>query len=188
LRTYYYLPLEIDMKQTIRLLAASSLIASLMACSSALIVPEAPASVTVPAGNKLMMIAVGAGDLTYECRVKASQAGAFEWAFAGPTAVLSDKSGTAVGKYYAGPTWESNDGSKVTGKQVAIAPGAPAAIPLQLVKANPSNGNGAMTEITYIQRLNTIGGIAPTDSCSQANVGEKKLVKYQADYLFYKAS
>lgn len=176
------------MKQTIRLLAASSLLLSLMACSSALIVPETPTTVTAPAGNKLVMIAVGAGDLTYECRVKAGTTDAYDWAFAGPNAVLSDKNGTAVGKYYAGPTWESNDGSKVTGKQVAVAPGTAGAIPLQLVKANPSTGNGAMTDITYIQRLNTVGGVAPADSCAAANVGAKKLVKYQADYLFYKAS
>ena len=171
-----------------RLLASTSMIVALAACSSAMKVPEAPAAVTVPGGHKLVMVAVGAGDLTYECRVKAAMPGAYEWAFAGPNAVLSDKSGKVVGKYYGGPTWESNDGSKVTGKQVAVAPGAATAIPLQLVKANPSMGNGAMTDIAYIQRLNTVGGIAPSDSCAADNLGAKKLVKYQADYLFYKAN
>ncbi len=176
------------MKQAFRILAASSLMASIMACSSVLTVPDTPPAVAVPAGNKLVMIAVGAGDLTYECRVKTGAAGAYEWVFAGPNAILSDKNGKAVGKYYGGPTWESNDGSKVTGKQVATAPNVPTAIPLQLVKSNPATGNGAMTDITYIQRLNTVGGIAPADACASGNVGEKKLVKYQADYLFYKAS
>ena len=175
------------MKQAIRILAASSLMGSVMACSSMLAVPETPAAVTVPAGNKLVMIAVGTGDLTYECRVKAGAAAAYEWVFAGPNAVLSGKDGVAVGKYYGGPTWESNDGSKVTGKQVATAPNVPTAIPLQLVKANPATGNGAMTDITYIQRLNTVGGIAPSDSCAASNVAAKKLVPYKADYLFYKA-
>jgi hypothetical protein len=176
------------MKHPLRLLTASSLLFSLVACSSALVVPETPTAVTVPAGNKLAMIAVGAGDLTYECRVKTGTTTAYEWVFAGPNAVLSDKNGTAVGKYYGGPTWLSNDGSKVTGKQIAIAPAATTAIPMQLVKTNPSSGDGVMKDITYIQRLNTVGGIAPADSCAVANVGEKKLVKYQADYLFYKAN
>ncbi|MDY7538537.1 DUF3455 domain-containing protein [Undibacterium sp. RTI2.1] len=178
------------MKTSLRLLSGAALISSLAACSSMssmMKAPDAPAAVAVPAGNKLVMMAVGAGDLTYECRVKAAMPGAYEWVFAGPTAVLSDQSGKAVGKYYAGPTWEANDGSKVTGKQLAVTPGAANAIPLQLVKANPSMGNGAMTDISYIQRLNTMGGIAPSDSCAAANVGAKKLVKYQADYYFYKA-
>ena len=173
------------MTQAFRLAAISILTTSIMACSSVLTVPETPASVAVPAGNKLVMITVGAGDLTYECRVKANTPGAYEWAFAGPKAVLTDKNGTVVGKYYGGPTWEANDGSKVTGKQVATAPNTPTSIPLQLVKANPATSNGIVTDISYIQRLNTIGGIAPADNCTLANVGEKKLVKYQADYLFY---
>ena len=188
------------MKQTIRLArisriaritAAASILVSLTACSSTLIAPETPAAISVPAGNQLVMIAVGSGDLTYECRVKANSTVAYEWVFAGPNAVLSDKNGMILGKYYGGPTWESNDGSKVTGKQIAIAPASATAIPLQLVKANAvpnAPAMGAMTDISYIQRLNTMGGIAPTDSCSIDNLGAKKLVKYQADYFFYKAS
>ena len=89
---------------------------------------------------------------------------------------------------YGGPTWESNDGSKVTGKQLALSPSNNAAsIPLQLVQANPATGNGAMTGVTYIQRLNTKGGIAPMDACTADNVGAKKTVKYEADYVFFKA-
>ena len=171
--------------------AAVSLVTMLSACSTmgtmSMAKPEAPAAVSVPAGNKVAMMAVGAGDLTYECRVKASMPGAFEWVFAGPNALLLDKNKATVGKYYAGPTWESNDGSKVTGKQLAVAPGAAGAIPLQLVQASPAMGSGAMTGVTYIQRLNTVGGVAPADGCDQAGVGSKKLVKYQADYYFYKA-
>jgi len=182
------------MKQTIRLThfaAVASILVSLTACGSTLIAPETPAPVSVPVGNKLVMIAVGSGDLNYECRVKANSTVAYEWVFAGPNAVLTDKNGVVVGKYYGGPTWESNDGSKVTGKQVAISPASATAIPLQLVKANAvpnATTMGAMTDITYIQRLSTIGGIAPTDSCSIDNLGAKKLVKYQADYFFYKAN
>jgi hypothetical protein len=176
------------MKHTFGLLTGGSLLLSLMACGSAMKAPMVAETITVPAGNQLVMMAVGSGELTYECRAKAAMPGAFEWVFAGPNAVLVDKDGMTVGKYYGGPTWEANDGSKVTGKQLATAPGAANAIPLQLVKANPSTGNGAMTDISYIQRLNTIGGVAPMDSCASDNVGAKKMVKYQADYWFYKAA
>jgi hypothetical protein len=177
------------MKKYVTVLAGASITLALAACSSTMKAPEAPAAVAVPAGNKAVMTTVGIGELTYECRAKANMAGAFEWAFVGPDAVLYDTGKVAVGKYYGGPTWESNDGSKVTGKQLAVAPAANAgAIPLQLVQANPATGNGAMTGVTYIQRLNTVGGVAPADACTAANAGARKLVKYQANYVFYKAS
>lgn len=128
-------------------------------------------------------------ELTYECKVKVAIAGTHEWTFVGPVAVLTDKTTKAtVGKYYAGPTWEANDGSKVTGKQLAVSLGNAGSIPLQLVQAAPAIGTGAMTGVTCIQRVNTKGGVAPTDTCAAENVGAKKTVTYEADYLFYKAS
>lgn len=147
---------------------------------------DLPEPVRVPAGHKMTMKAVGVGELTYECRAKAGDASAFEWVFVGPVAKLMDASNKEVGKYYAGPTWESMDGSKVTGKQVAVAPAQPGSIPLQLVKADPATGNGAMTGITYIQRVNTKGGVAPADPCMASSAGTKKQVAYQADYVFFK--
>ncbi|MES2537581.1 MAG: DUF3455 domain-containing protein [Pseudomonadota bacterium] len=179
------------MSNPIKMLAGITIITGLAACASTpmtMKAPDAPVAVTVPAGNRPVMTALGAGDLNYECRAKAGMAGAFEWVFTGPDAVLYDKNRMAVGKYYGGPTWESKDGSKVTGKQLAVAPGAAGAIPLQLVQTGPAMGEGAMKGITYIQRLNTVGGVAPADVCGAGNVGEKKLVKYQADYVFYKAA
>lgn len=149
--------------------------------------PEVPAPIAVPAGNKMSMRTVGVGELTYECREKQGAAGAFEWVFVAPTATLWDASRTkAVGKYYAGPTWESNDGSKVTGKQLAISPGPQGAIPLQLVQASPATGSGVMQGVTYIQRLNTVGGVAPKESCAASAAGQRRQVKYEADYVFYK--
>ncbi len=160
--------------------------ALMTACATTMKAPEAPAAVTVPAGNKVVMTTVGIGELTYECRVKANLADTFEWVLAGPEAVLYDSKKNAIGKYYKGPTWESNDGSKVTGKQLAVSPNL-GSIPLQLVQASLATGTGVMTGVTYIQRLNTVAGLAPTSSCAVANVGAKQKVKYQADYIFYKA-
>ena len=148
---------------------------------------QVPAEVTPPAGNKAVLTLVGAGDLAYECKAVADKPGTFAWTFAGPNAKLLDANKKEVGKYYGGPTWESNDGSKVTGKQLAVAPGAAGSIPLQLVQANPATGKGAMTDVTYIQRLKTVGGVAPaTPACAAANVGAKTTVPYQADYVFFK--
>ena len=148
-----------------------------------------PDAVKVPAGHSVAMEAVGAGDIAYECRAKKDMADQFEWVFAGPNAALRDRSGKQVGKYFGPPaTWENMDGSSVTGAQVAVAMAGTGDIPLQLVKANPAKGGGAMQGVTYIQRVNTRGGVAPSSTCAASNLGQKQSVKYQADYIFWRAA
>ncbi|MBK6356968.1 MAG: DUF3455 domain-containing protein [Betaproteobacteria bacterium] len=123
----------------------------------------------------------------HACREKSDQAGSYAWTFVAPAATLVDASKKDVGKYYGGPTWESKDGSKVSGKQVAVSPATPGNLPLQLVKANQATGNGVMADLTYIQRLNTVGGIPPSQNCDRGNIGQEMKVSYQADYVFYTA-
>ena len=148
-----------------------------------------PAAVQVPAGNRVAMETVGVGEIIYQCNAKKDMADQFEWVFVGPDAKLNDRSGKQVGKYFGPPaTWENMDGSKLTGTQVAVAPSSAGNIPHQLVKANPASGSGAMTGVTYIQRVNTMGGVAPGSACAASNMGAKQIVKYQADYIFYKAA
>ena len=170
-----------------------SLIAAVIALSACASTPmmmkvdnaALPEPVRVPAGQKLMMSTTGVGEITYECREKKDMAGAHEWAFVAPVATLYSGDRKAVGKYYAGPTWEANDGSKVTGKQLAVSPAAPGSIPLQLVKTDPAMGAGAMTGVSYIQRLNTKGGVAPAMACDAMSKGKRQQVAYEADYVFY---
>jgi hypothetical protein len=164
---------------------AAALLAVAGAAHAAVDNAALPEPVRVPAGNVLKLETVGVGEITYECRAKKDMAGAFEWAFVAPVATLVDMKKASVGKYYAGPTWEANDGSKVTGKQLAVAPAGAGNIPLQLVKAEPAMGNGAMTGTSYIQRLETKGGVAPSATCDAATVGAKQQVKYEAKYAFY---
>lgn len=147
-----------------------------------------PAAVQVPAGHKVAMETVGVGRITYACRARPDGSSPFEWVFVGPDARLMDRSGQQVGAYYGPPaTWESRDGSRLTGAQVAIAPAAAGAIPLQLVKANPAMGTGAMQGVTYIQRVATQGGVAPSMPCTQGQLGQQQTVTYQADYIFWRA-
>ena len=173
-------------------LATSAVAAILAACSSA---PMAvmydqsalPDAVKVPTGNKVAMETVGVGQITYECRDKKDAAGQYEWVFVGPDAALNDRSGKKMGKYFGPPaTWEGMDGSKLTGTQMAVAPAGAGNIPSQLVKANPAMGTGAMTGVTYIQRVATKGGVAPSMACDAGSKGKKEIVNYQADYIFYK--
>ena len=147
-----------------------------------------PAAVQVPAGHMVAMETVGTGLITYECRAKVSAADQYEWAFVGPDAKLLDRSGKEVGKYFGPPaTWQSNDGSKITATQLAVAPAQPGAIPLQLVKANAAMGAGTMQGVAYIQRVATQGGVAPARVCDAAALRSKETVKYQADYIFWRA-
>ncbi len=146
-----------------------------------------PAAVQVPAGHQIVLETVGSGDITYECKAKADRSG-HEWVFAGPMAVLKDRSGKAVGSYFGPPaTWKANDGSAITGQQLAVAPAGAGNIPLQLVRANPATGMGAMAGISHIQRVATVGGVAPASACDAGTVGKKEVVKYQADYIFWAA-
>ena len=147
-----------------------------------------PAPIQVPAGHKVAWETVGSGDITYECRDKANAPGQTEWVFVGPDAVLKDRSGKNVGRYYGPPaTWEANDGSKLTATQLAVAPSGAGNLPYQLVKANPATGAGALVDVSYIQRVALEGGVAPADKpCTPANKGQKTMVKYQADYIFWK--
>ncbi len=180
------------MKSITRPLAIAALPIVLSACSGMgslgmMKAPGVPAAISVPSGNSVAYFLKGSGLLNYECRAK-SDASGFDWVLASPDAVLRDKNDAIVGKYYGGPTWEHGDGSKVTGKQLATAP-APTAgnIPWQLVQAVPSPGSGALNGVTYIQRINTNAGVAPSDPCNAGSVAGKKQVRYSADYVFYKS-
>ncbi len=177
-------------------LAASALVSLLAACSSAPMTSMTqkydqstlPAAVRVPAGHSVATELVGVGDLTYECREKIDAPGQFAWTLIGPVAVLNDRSGKRAGKY-AGPpaVWTHNDASSARGTQLAIAPGGAGNIPLQLVKVDEIKGNGAMSGITFIQRVATKGGVAPALPCTQAENYKEATVTYQADYIFYRA-
>jgi hypothetical protein len=186
------------MNQPLHAAVATAALALLAACAPMAPAPmmysqdALPDAVKVPAGHKVAMETVGVGEITYECRVKAASAAManeFEWVFVGPKAVLNDRSGKAVGKYYGPPaTWEAMDGSKLTATQLAVAPAGAGNIPLQLVKANAAMGMGAMNGVSHIQRVATRGGTAPALPCAAASLGQKQVVNYQADYIFWKAA
>ena len=148
-----------------------------------------PDAIRVPVGHRVAMETVGVGEVSYECRASRDRPGQFEWVFVGPDATLSTRDGQRVGRYHGPPaTWESLDGSRVTGVQLAVAPAGEGHLPLQLVKANPAQGQGAMQGVSYIQRLATRGGVAPAAACSADSAGHKAVLRYQADYVFWRAA
>ena len=119
------------------------------------------------------------GAQVYEC--KAAADGKLAWAFREPIATLS-ADGKTVGRHYAGPNWENTDGSAVVGKVIGSAPGATAGdvtwLKLQVVS---SRGNGVLTGVTTVQRINTKGGNLE-GACDKT--GSLKSAPYSADYVF----
>jgi hypothetical protein len=106
------------------------------------------------------------------------------WTLVGPDATLSaDAAGNSiVGTHYEGPKWESNSGGTVAGT-VAKRCTQPNAIPWLLLDAT-SEGPGIFHRVTQIQRVNTVGGAAP--SAPGAFVGAQERVAYTAEYFFYR--
>jgi Protein of unknown function (DUF3455) len=151
--------------------------------TSAVAVPE---KLNPGAGESLAMIVAARGVQIYECRARKDQAGMYEWAFVAPEADLFDARGNRIGRHYAGPHWESTDGSKILGtlKERADAPVADA-IPWLLLAAKSVGPDGSFSKVTSIQRVNTVGGVAPTGGCSPATAGTPARINYTADYYFF---
>jgi len=122
----------------------------------------------------------------YECSATGKDPTRFQWTFKAPEADLFDTTGRRIGRHYAGPTWESNDGSKVVA-EVKAREDAPDAksIPWLLLGARSTAGSGAFSRTSSIQRVKTVGGMAPSDGCSQPQAGSIARVNYEAIYYFY---
>ncbi|MGC1817144.1 MAG: DUF3455 domain-containing protein [Casimicrobiaceae bacterium] len=139
------------------------------------------------ANESLAMIVAARGVQIYECRA-GKGAGTADWVFVAPEAELFDTSGKKVGRHYAGPRWESVDGSTIAGtlKERIDSPRADA-IPWLLLTAKSVGPEGAFSKVTSVQRVSTVGGAAPKTGCSSASVGQVARIPYTADYYFLAA-
>ena len=134
---------------------------------------------SVPAGSTLVLHAYAEGVQIYQ-----SDGGT--WAPRGPSATLyadADQTGV-IGTHFGGPTWKSNSGSFVVGQLSKPCEVGAADIPWLLLDGIRSEGPGIFEGVTSIQRVNTVGGRAPTAPGSQ---GELRNVPYTAEYFFYRA-
>lgn len=167
-------------------LAASAAATSVAAAQDNLSIPP---ELAVPAGNHIVLIAHGYGSQDYECRADAS--GALAWTFRAPKALLFADDGTLVVRHFggidvdlpAGVYWQSTlDGSRVHSGHVTAVPN-PGAIALLRVEAADHAGEGILANVSFIQRLDTVGGVGPTGTCPHA--GLLRIVPYSAIYVFY---
>lgn len=140
---------------------------------------EVPDALKVPDGNRLTGVFSAEGVQTYTCTDGA-------WKLLEPAATLwakKDHSRRTVALHSRGPVWVSTlDGSAVNAAAVATSPKA-GTIPELLLKSTATRGTGVFADVSYIQRLNTRGGVAPTTACTGT---DQTSVPYSATYTFYK--
>jgi FtsP/CotA-like multicopper oxidase with cupredoxin domain len=138
----------------------------------------------VPTNQRLVFKSTARGAQIYTCQQMSADLSQFEWKLKAPDAKLFDAQGKVVGKHYAGPTWEANDGSKIAAVVTAKEQAPNTSIPWLLLQVNSAEGNGKFSNIKWVQRLNTTGGNSPQD-CNRQRLNTEISVPYTADYYFY---
>jgi hypothetical protein len=153
--------------------------------------PEAsvPTKIAVPAGNRAFLTSRGVGVQIYSCNATPN---GVDWGFVAPRADLLDRHGKVIISHFGGPTWQAKDGSAVVGTVEASVTVDPTAIPWLRLAASPApggRGDGRLGNTSFIQRVNTVGGLAPADDeCTPTTVGTVVEVPYTADYVFWRPS
>ena len=146
------------------------------------VLPEQCSSIQVEVGNQLAFHAYAKGVQIYIWNGTA-------WVFDAPRAGLFAEANFfgEVGSHYRGPTWESKSGSRVLAARVLGTGCTPdsTAIAWLLLKKVSTTGPGIFANTTFIQRVNTTGGLAP--SAPGLSVGEVQEIPYTAEYYFYRA-
>lgn len=150
---------------------------------------DVPAALDPPADVTLVAAFAARGAQIYVCAAPAAASGAGGsapvWTLKAPHAVLSHGA-EMTGIHFAGPTWQANDGSLVTATRLASAAlSDAAAIPGLLLQAASHTSKGLFDDVTFIQRLDTVGGAAPATGCDVDHVDAQALVPYRAGYFFY---
>ena len=153
-----------------------ALVVAVVCMASVSVAQTTKESIDAPPHSTLLLRALGSGDQIYGC-VNGS------WVLKAPDAKLLDQEGSVIGRHFAGPTWQLNDGSRVKGRAVAkqVAPDT-TGVPWLLLES--VDGTGRLRAVRFIRRTETHGGRAPNGSCRQ---GATLRVPYTATYSFYEA-
>ena len=174
------------MSSLLKSLGAVSLVAVLQAVGAS---AQAP-SVVAATDATIVATFHAEGAQIYECKVDFSnrsptQIRALTWQLREPIATLM-VDGKSVGRHYAGPSWDHVDGSGVKGKVAVSAPGTTSKdIPWLRLDGVDRHGDGILSGVTTIERINTRGGLAH-GPCKSA--GNYLSVPYAADYVFLRKS
>ena len=142
--------------------------------------PEVPPTIPVPEGHVVHFhgFAIGVQIYTWD---------GSSWGNAVPRATLFDDEGNVVIEHTGGPTWTSNSGSVVVGALPPLSAIVDRdSIPWLLLAADKdrTHGPGILANTTFIHRVNTVGGKAPSENGT--TIGQVAEVPYIADYFFYR--
>ena len=150
-----------------------------LVCANATI----PDEILPPSENIAFLTLHAKGDQIYQCSLSA---GVFMWQLKAPDARLYDDVGHIVGSHYTGPIWDYKEGARVVGKVVEKVNLAPeTAISWLLVQIVSHKGAGLLADVSFINRINTTGGLSPLTGCNSNHLGLEKRSAYTADYIFY---
>lgn len=149
--------------------------------------PEVPSlglfsPIKVPGGHEPALQLGARGVQIFRCE---RVGGTFEWRFRQPEAELLDAQGQAMGRHGANFSFEHRDGSRLLGTVVEHEKAASADnLPWLLLSAR-SFGKGAFGGVSYVQRVNTRGGMPPA-GCSAGQANRLLRVDFSADFVFYR--
>lgn len=148
--------------------------------------PALPADIRVPAGHQAVLEAWGVGQLQYECQATSRTPWQYAWLPRDRSIELRDSSNSSIVLARNARSWVHRDGSELTVREfVEVDNGGPN-LPLQRARVEPATLAGALHNISYIQRIRTIGGVPSVRTCSAAEVGMRVSVPYEADYVFWR--
>jgi hypothetical protein len=174
--------------------------------------PVPTTDIQVPEGNEAFLVGHAFGTQNYICRPSGSgfkfvlftpQATLFNDAdrqlithFFSPNPFEANTDPTVVAEGMIRATWQHSRDSSTVWAQLAAPPAfvKPDAIPWLLLQVPPAGGvqdgptgGDTLSKTTFIQRVNTVGGVAPLEGCTSfMDVGNEAFVQYEADYFFYK--
>lgn len=148
--------------------------------------PALPGDIRVPAGHQAVLEARGIGELQYECQATSRAPWQYAWLPRDRSIELRDTSNSSITLARSARSWVHRDGSELAVREfVEVDNGSPN-LPLQRARVEPSTLSGALHNISYIQRIRTVGGVPSTRNCSAAELGMRVSVPYEADYVFWR--
>ena len=166
--------------------AAYVVLAALPVCAAVTPPSGVIASLVAPANEAPAFALRAEGFHVFECKPVASDPTRYAWAFSAPDATLYD-AGRAVARTASENTFEGiADRSTVTGVVRSRQNAGATNLPWLLLRAQSTPDGGLFAGVTSIQRVNTSGGVAPAEGCSDTNLGKEARVPFAADYYFYK--
>jgi Protein of unknown function (DUF3455) len=133
--------------------------------------------------SRLYLVLHANGVQKYTCQANGT------WLFTDPEATLDKTTGAPqpFGTHFLNfstgrPVWQHKGGSSVEAARTQSATGGAGNIAWLLLQA-VATSPGRLGQTTWIQRLNTTGGVAPAGTCTP---GATAAVPYTADYFFWR--